>query len=273
MRPTLTEVRVVLSDLDETLLGPDHRPGNASLELIPKVQELGLQLGVCTGRAPEAARPVAEQLGARYIISVNGARVEEHRGRVLAEALIPGTIMADMVARLKPTDFPFYVMSPDGYFSLGHGPLLDQANKVRGTVPPPLPESMAARPAYKLMALGAAVLYEDFLSRYGSEVAIVYHPDYLEIGPLGIDKSWGAAQLAAHLGLQPEAFLGAGDALNDVGLLRWAGVGVAMGDAMPAVRAAADWVVGPHTHDGMSEVFRALLEDHADRVLAQSSPR
>lgn len=76
------------------------------------------------------------------------------------------------------------------------------------------------------------------------------HARFIEVVPLGVDKGRGLAWLADYLGVEQDETLAVGDQENDVPMLAWAGVGVAMGNAVPAVQAVADWVAPPLREDG-----------------------
>ena len=82
---------------------------------------------------------------------------------------------------------------------------------------------------------------------------------YLET-TLGHVNKWHALrQLAADLGIPADAVCAVGDSLNDLSMIRGAGFGVAMGNAEPAVQAAADWVTGSNREDGLVALVDRLL--------------
>jgi len=72
----------------------------------------------------------------------------------------------------------------------------------------------------------------------------------------GVCKSWAMSWVAEHLGVQQEETIGIGDADNDVEMVEWAGLGIAMGNGTPAVRAAADWIAPPLEADGVAAALR-----------------
>ena len=76
---------------------------------------------------------------------------------------------------------------------------------------------------------------------------------------LGVTKASGIARLTQHLGVEPREVLAIGDELNDIEMIRWAGYGVAMGNALPQVKAAADAVTAPNSADGLALVLETLL--------------
>ncbi len=77
----------------------------------------------------------------------------------------------------------------------------------------------------------------------------------VEIVPLGISKATGVEELARPQGITAEDVVAFGDMPNDVPMLHWAGLGVAMGNAHPDAMAAADEVTASNTDDGVARVL------------------
>lgn len=84
---------------------------------------------------------------------------------------------------------------------------------------------------------------------------------YLEVIPGGVSK-WAALQrYASRIGIGEDAICAVGDALNDLPMIRGAGFGVAMGNAEPAVKAAAAWTTGRNDEDGLVTLIDRLMAD------------
>jgi hypothetical protein len=77
----------------------------------------------------------------------------------------------------------------------------------------------------------------------------------IEVAAPGITKATGLAEVAQRLGVPAERTIAFGDMPNDLAMLRWAGHGVAMANAHPAVLAAADEVTAPNSEDGVAQVL------------------
>ena len=89
-----------------------------------------------------------------------------------------------------------------------------------------------------------AAMGRDF-SVYRSE------PYFLEIMPKGIDKAQSLARLLEVLGLEREQMIACGDGYNDLTMIKYAGLGVAMENAVLPVRQAADYITASNNHDGV----------------------
>lgn len=93
------------------------------------------------------------------------------------------------------------------------------------------------------------------------DLATVTHsgPGTVELQPYGVDKGTGLALAAAELGVDPGEAIAFGDMPNDLPMFRRAGYGVAMGNAHPSLRAAADEVTRSHEDDGVAVVLERVF--------------
>ena len=86
----------------------------------------------------------------------------------------------------------------------------------------------------------------------------------VEINRRGVHKGRGLERLAAHLGFGMDAVMAIGDSDNDLSMLRMAGLGVAMANAAPYIRQAADVCTGSNADDGVAQaIYRYILEENA----------
>ena len=84
-------------------------------------------------------------------------------------------------------------------------------------------------------------------------------PMFCEIAHPGVNKGTALAFLAGHLGIPREETVAIGDGLNDLEMIQWAGLGIAMGNAPQEVKAAAGWVTGPFQEDGAAGALERIL--------------
>ena len=84
-------------------------------------------------------------------------------------------------------------------------------------------------------------------------------PFFLEILPKGIDKAKRLEVLLEILGISREEMIACGDGYNDLSMIRFAGLGVAMGNAVLPVRNAADYITGTNDEDGVAQVVEKFM--------------
>lgn len=96
--------------------------------------------------------------------------------------------------------------------------------------------------------------------RFEGQLEVVRsHANFVEGNPLGVSKGDALRRLAHHLDISQERVMAVGDQGNDVPMIAWAGVGVAMGNASPAAKAVADWVAPPFSEHGAAVAVERFI--------------
>ncbi|GAA4544570.1 HAD family hydrolase [Pseudonocardia xishanensis] len=262
--------RLVASDVDGTLLGPDHAVSPRTAAVIGRAVAAGVPFVLVTGRPPRWIPPVATQLGVvRYAVCANGAvlyDVEADRV-VSAHTFSPGDLglLAAAVAQVLPE-------ARLGVERVGDSAFVDQAAQFvaepdyRHAWPGALPptedrDRLLSRPAVKLLVRSheraSGAMLDTLAPLVGDSVDLTFsHPGgLLEVAPAGVTKATGLAEVAGFYGITAEQTVAFGDMPNDLAMLRWAGHGVAMGNAHPEVAAAADEVTASHGDEGVALVL------------------
>ncbi|GAA1330981.1 HAD family hydrolase [Saccharothrix algeriensis] len=262
--------RLVASDVDGTLLGPDHRVSARTAGVVAGVRAAGVPFVLATGRPPRWVTDVAAQAGATgYAVCANGAvlydvgadRVLWRReldpvllgdladalGRALPGCAVAAERVGDSVA--DPAVAPF-VAEP----AYRHAwPGSDHSELSRAEV--------LGVPAVKLLVRHAGMtsvqLAEAAEAVFGEEVCVTYSSNagLIEVSAAGVTKADGLADVAERLAVEPSAVVAFGDMPNDIAMLGWAGHGVAMANAHPDVLEVADEVTAPNSEDGVARLL------------------
>lgn len=257
-------IRLVALDLDHTLVGSDLLLTPRVKDAVARTLARGVAVTIVTGRGPVITGRYAAELGlSAPLICFQGGLVYDYRARrVLHEvrldpAVIP--VVVDLAERHGwNLQFETTAMSYLPRVS-GHSQALLDLLRLAGwervdnlaTDLPEIPHKFiltADDPAQR-DTLEAELRAR--LAEAGLNLAVVSsHPILVEGVPIGPNKATGLAWLAEYLGVPRAAVLAVGDNDNDVPMLDWAGVSVAMGDASPAALAAADWQAPSAAEDG-----------------------
>lgn len=261
---------LIATDVDGTLLDEDERVTPRTKAAVLAAIDAGTQFVLATGRPPRWISPVVEELGfAPMAVCANGAVLYDSAAdhilwartlsvdvlRELAEVatrVIPGAGLAvERVGRsAHDAATPQFLSSP-GY---EHAWLNPDNTEVS------LSDVLDA-PAVKLLIRKAGAQSADMAAALAPHVGLQGDLTYstnnglIEVVPLGISKATGVAEVAAPLGIMAEDVVTFGDMPNDIPMLLWAGLGVAMGNAHPEAKAAADEVTTPNTDDGLARVL------------------
>jgi hydroxymethylpyrimidine pyrophosphatase-like HAD family hydrolase len=264
-------VRALFLDIDGTLVGPSNCVSPRVRRSVGRAREAGCEVVLCTGRSRVSAEPIAEQLGVRgYAILSNGA-VVMHLGtrEVLCRNLIPIPAALLAVRRLLAAGTPpqVYEDAVESARILYHpGFPVSHQNPDRHQPWPELAGSLPFQPIC-ISTFGpeeqvrpvAESLQADPVPGTYVEQAGTYAAWCLEVHHLDSGKCNALRRIAGRLGLRQEEILAVGDHINDIQMLRFAGTGVAMGNAQPEARAAADFVTGTLEEDGVAEAIERFV--------------
>ena len=254
--PLKTPFCLAAVDLDDTLLGADKAISRANADAITRLARAGVTVVLASGRRHENMRRFYNELGldSGWIVSCNGALAQnETTGEIAYEKRLPqplvGAILRDGVhfgatQNFYHRDGALYVNQTNEWTAL-----YTERTKADLT---PMPDilSLVDDPALKIIWLTSAAnaleLAAEMRARHGADALhiVITDPEYLEFMAEGVNKATGLAIVAERLGIAPAECVAFGDGNNDVEMLRWAGLGVAMPHARLAAQEAAD-VVAP----------------------------
>jgi hypothetical protein len=262
-------IRLAAFDLDGTLMGGDQRLTPAVRRAVARALDHGVVVTLATGRMFSATLPFAARLNITApLICYQGGWIQARGGEVLYRIPLPSEL-ARAALELGEAEGWHAVLYADGRLfarELAHPRRFYEALLApEVTVGAPWAEVLAAHTADKVLFVAdpphipamAAALQQRF---DGTAEVVQSHERFIEVVPRGVDKGAALAWVAEHLGIPQAEVLAAGDQGNDLSMVRWAGRGVAMGNAIPAVKAAADWIAPPVTEDGAVAILDTLTD-------------
>ncbi|MEE8390026.1 MAG: Cof-type HAD-IIB family hydrolase [Anaerolineae bacterium] len=265
-------IRLVALDLDGTLMDDDMVIRSARVRrAISAAQEHGVMVTLATGRMYDFALPYAHELGINApLICYQGGLIQSPDSDVpLYRATMEPSLVRQVLEWQAQRGYHFVLYAGDDVF-------LDERRH---------PETF-----YRDM-LGERLVWVDDLSsvleqhdpvkflvfiepheanhvetelrqRFGGQMELTRsHAIIVEGNPLGVSKGDALERLAAHLEVPQAQVMAVGDQDNDTSMIAWAGVGVAMGNGSPAVKAAADWVAPPLSEEGAAVAIERFVLD------------
>ncbi len=127
-----------------------------------------------------------------------------------------------------------------------------------------LVELLAKEASHKLLGLGEKAAIDAIQGRlqqqWGEKLQFVKSkPNYLEILAPGVSKGNALQELINGWGWSREEVMAIGDAPNDLSMIKWAGIGVAIGNACELVKSQADLIVADHDHQGVAAAIQQAL--------------
>jgi Cof subfamily protein (haloacid dehalogenase superfamily) len=263
--------RLMALDYDGTAAVGGECPTSRVREAVTAAQAAGVRVLLATGRSFGAAYRYAEALGLRDpLIAFQGAVVKEMvpPHATLFKEFLPLEPLVEFLALAEARDFDLSLYGEEEYYvtSLRHsaefhrrwfGPPFhivasyDEAlREFRAKGETPIKGLMIVEPGE------GELLAAELHAIFGGRLTVLRsHEFFTEVTPPKTSKGNALAFLAARYGVSPAETVAVGDSDNDISMIRWAGLGVAMGNAAPEVIAAADWVAPPVAEDGLATVI------------------
>ncbi|GAA4608939.1 Cof-type HAD-IIB family hydrolase [Actinoallomurus liliacearum] len=261
--------RLIATDLDGTLLGAGGAVSTRNAVALRRAAGAGATVVLVTGRSQPRLRDVYSQLGARYLaICANGGVVYDPvEERVLAcRPIAPDDVhqvRLRLRERVSEVVFAAHVECGGRVLYEPGWPGYREGGDGRSPAGPP---DLAGGPVVKLQARAPGHEPEPFTALVAEtvgdlvEVTRQGYRGLLEMSRRGVTKGSALATVADELGISAEDVLAFGDMPNDVPMMRWAGRSVAVANAHPEVRAAAEEVTLANVQDGVGVYLERLLD-------------
>lgn len=274
-------IKLIASDLDETLLGPGSRVVEENLRAIKKCQELGIKFVPATGRGFYSLRQTLEELGqadqaGQYTICYNGGAVFENKGpRLISFTGMDGDLVEEIFKRGQELGLGMHIYTEDQVY--GYQLTQEEIDFCQGRA------DFAALPGGDLTALRASgarfakILYVDTnfprLKKLRKDLADFEKVSemsfssnrYLEFNPPKVNKGTGLKKLLCQeLGYQLDETMAIGDSFNDLAMIKAAGTGVGVANVSPEMRADCDKITEKSFDQGAvaEAIGRWVLPDY-----------
>ena len=264
--------RLAAIDLDGTLLGPDKNIGPENAAAVQRLRDNGVTVIIASGRRHQNSVRFQRQLGlSGPIIACQGGLIRDgESGNVVEAHFLPQTVTRQIISDAESNDIqPIYYHLDHLYVPAHNNQWIDLYEGRVGERAEILPnlQQLDGRRALKIVWYGDPVslakIRPEMSARY-SEKADVFSTERenLEFMPRGITKATALAKVAAEYGVRQEEVLAFGDGENDVPMLAWAGMGVAMAHGNHSAIKAAKRVSPPGPPESaFARAVAALFED------------
>lgn len=259
---------VIFSDLDGTLLDGSQRISRENAEAIARFREAGGLFVIATGRPWQSARVYARSLGLEQpLIVCNGAQLYDPAGdtplRTERLALPPELCEWLYERQQQDDDLGLLLYTGEEMLTPCRNEAVvrhDRKDGLESTAAGPGRWREAAGAAVKLLAVtrtpeAALRLDGELRRRLPGCVPVFSEANYVELLPAGCSKGAALQRLVPLMGWQNKHLIAVGDQMNDAELLQAAGIGIAAGNAAPALLALADAVTVPHGQHALARVI------------------
>jgi Cof subfamily protein (haloacid dehalogenase superfamily) len=262
--------KMLVLDMDDTLLTDDHRISDKNKEALRQAQELGVYVVLASGRPTPAMTMYAAELNLAqydsYILAYNGAVIMRMKDDSI---LFEQSLTKEEIHRLY--DFSVnhnvhIITYINGHIvSESDSPYIDIEKNITGM---PLDKVANFKDSVNGSAIKCILLEEPSYLKQVEQILKAEMPDksvatskpyFLEVTHQGIDKAESLKRLAAKLNIKQEEIIAVGNASNDLSMVQYAGLGVWVDNVDPELRDKADFIVASNNHDGVAEVVERFI--------------
>ncbi|MCR4718458.1 MAG: Cof-type HAD-IIB family hydrolase [Firmicutes bacterium] len=253
----MTEKFAVFIDIDNTLTDDNGiNPKNA--EIIDEARKAGHYIFVNTGRAKSWINSeLIGHINLDGIISGMGSRIEIGE-KVIFEKTINQDFVYSCAKHFWNTENCFFISGVQKGFILNPIPYFKQWDFIDIESPEDINGKYKDEKIQKLEMFGKNITEDDKIF-FGKELNLYDHGGYIECASRGCTKSTAMDIVLNHLGLKKENSIAIGDSVNDMDMLKNAGIAVAVGNAIDDVKKIADFVSTPCADGGVGYAIEQLV--------------
>jgi Cof subfamily protein (haloacid dehalogenase superfamily) len=262
--------KLLACDLDGTLMDETFTFTPRVKAAVALAMARGVAVTIATGRAYPSTLPFAQELGITLpLICTQGGLVQDPvTGQVLHQTVMPFTLAHEIIALSQQHNWHLTLYVDDQIYLTGlqhPRTFYDRLFSLPLRVVSDLPAAVT-RPPAKFIIIAAPeqadAIVPQLRERFAGRLRIVRsHRNFVEGNPPDASKGQALARLAARLRIPQSQTAAIGDNDNDADMVAWAGLGLAMGNAHPDLKAVADVVLPPVKKDGVAVAIEKYILD------------
>lgn len=266
------EYKIIVLDLDGTLTNNKKEITPRTLETLIRAQKQGVKVVLASGRPTYGIVPLAEKLQLDkyegYILAYNGGEIIDWKTKELMyKNLLDKDVLPYLYKCANDNDFAIvtyedeYVLTekPEDEYVLKEALLnvmkIKKVDNFLEAVKHPIAKCLIVGEAERLAVLEKE-MYEHLKDRMG---VFRSEPYFLELVPKGIDKAQSLAVLLEELGMSKDEMIAIGDGFNDLSMIKYAGMGIAMQNAQQVVKDNADFITLSNEEDGVAYAVEKFI--------------
>ena len=271
--------KLVCIDVDGTLLNNKHKVTNRTKEIILQAHQLGVHIVISTGRMYTDAKYYSNLIGVKSpVIASNGAFIKEKdNNKVIFKDVLGDSLSLELLEIFRKHQIMPYFCTPHKFY---YGNIMFKlfylATKILGTRSNAIDIEFVfswdnwRKVLHKekdeivkgeIIYRDAALIYElrNELKKF-TQLEIVDSSKFnIEITRKGVSKGKAVAMLASFYGLKREEIIAIGDSENDLSMIEYAGLGIAMGNASEIVKQKADYITDSNDNEGVANAINKFI--------------
>ena len=270
--------KLFVADMDGTLLNDDKKLSDKNIQSIKKLQDFGIKFAVATGRHDSMIKSYLKHLDLNVpVISCNGAMVREpFSDQVFLSEALPKEHSLQIIDLCKERNIDFHIYGHESIFGeeLNHKMLY--YHNLNKSLPTEERTKLVTvsdckdivcnepEPLYKFLIISNRnkdlLDIMDGLAEIEGLTACLSMPTLCDVMKKGVTKAYALQKLSESLAIKRNEIVAIGDQFNDIDLIEYAGLGIAVANAEDALKEKADIVtISNNNEDAVSEAIESLL--------------
>lgn len=270
----MAKYKIIALDLDGTLTRSDKKISDYTRNILIEGQEKGLKVVLASGRPTNGMAFLADELRmdefGGTVLAFNGGEIVDWKTKkVMNQIMLPDDVLPLLYEFSKGKGFAIMTYCGKQIYTEEEGNKYIMQSAFRNRMEicvvhsfldaarnwGALPKCLIVGEPSKLELFEKELrVFAEGKSCFDKIDFFRSEPYYLEIVPKGIDKGKCLQIVLDHYGMKHEELIACGDAFNDVSMIRFAGLGVAMGNGQDCVKQAADYITDSNEADGVAKV-------------------
>ena len=259
--------KLIVLDLDGTLTNSKKEISSRNRETLIRIQEQGIRLVLASGRPTYGIELRMNEFGG-FILSYNGGEIINWESKeMMYENVLPNEVVPVLYECARTNHLS--ILTYDGAEIVTENSLepyvqkeaflnkmaIRETNDFLTDITLPVAKCLIVGDAGKLIPVESelCIRLQGKINVFRSE------PYFLELVPQGIDKALSLSVLLENIGMTREEVIAIGDGYNDLSMIKFAGMGVAMGNAQEPVKKAADYITLTNDEDGVAEAIERIF--------------
>lgn len=263
--------KLIALDMDGTLLKEDKTISKENFEAIKKAKEKGVKVVLSTGRPKKGIEKYLKELDLisdeDYCVTYNGSVIQNTgTEEILHKKLLTSEDAHYLHSLSKELDINIHALTPTSCIA----PKLTKYTELEVTLNGIDFEEVDfttltdSTPIIKIMFIGEPDKLSEAMDKLPEEVYKKYTvvqsaPFFLEFLDKSVNKGTGVKALADSLGINKNEVICIGDAGNDIHMIKYAGLGIAMGNAFSELKKVANYITYTNEEDGVAHVINKFI--------------
>lgn len=264
--------KVLVLDLDGTLTNNEKKITPKTKEAVMRMQREGHIVVLASGRPTLGTIPIAKELELGryegYILSYNGGKITQcSTGEVVYQQMLPARVVPELFKTADELGIGMMTYNQEGIVAnMHHDEFMELEAMINRLKLQHFENPIEQISSAVNKCLGTAPIEiapeieKKFAEKYGDCISVSRsEPFFIELVPLGIDKGSSLVKICDILGCTKDDIIACGDGYNDISMIEFAGLGVAMENAQKPVKRVADYITRSNEEDGVAHVIHKFV--------------